>query len=265
MMTVFDGVRRLRLQWLLARRLRNWREVWTKQQAGVAPPPLMFRSGHRLFHGTDDAPVFLFFEIFANGCYRRSVPLPHRGVVVDIGANLGAFVLDCAIRRPALTFMAYEPNRRTFERLAHNVEVNGLGARVRLFNEAVAGRAGELRMWFGGSSLESGIAPPSPDAEGLWRTVPAVTLSTVIERAGHVALLKIDAEGAEADILEDPVALQHVDAVVGEFHEALVPGTLVRLKAALAQAGLEARVSHSRRCGPMFSGHRVGAPAPRVQ
>jgi FkbM family methyltransferase len=255
-MTAIDRVRHLRLQWLLARQLSNPREVWNEYRAGTSVSPLLFRSGHRLVPGPGDAPVSLFFEIFANGCYRRCVPLPTRGVVVDIGANIGAFVLDCAVHRPLLTFMAYEPHAQTFERLAHNIEVNGLSPRVQLFNEAVAGVEGDVGFRSGASSTESRIEPASAVSHGERTTVRAVTLATVVERAGRVALLKIDAEGAEAEILEDAGALRLVDAVVGEYHEALVPGILGRVQAALERGGFQPRVSRSRRCGPMFFASR---------
>lgn len=256
-MKLFDLLRRLRLQLLLARRLTNWHAVWRAYIRGTQPPPLSFRTGHTLAHGPADAPVFLFFEIFANGCYRKCVRLPDAGVIVDIGANVGAFVLDCAIRRPNLTFMAYEPNPVAFQQLARNVDINQLGTRVQLFNEAVSGTGGELRMWCSGSSLESSLTPPAHAGAGEWKTVHAVPLSRVVQRAGRIALLKIDAEGSEADILEDADALRHVAAVVGEHHDRTAPGTVIRVKSALLRAGFQPAVSSSARCGDMFFATRA--------
>jgi FkbM family methyltransferase len=256
-MNPYELARRLRLQALLARRLTNWRAVWRAYRRQTAPPALCFRSGHTLVHGPGDAPVFLFFEIFANGCYRKCVRLPDAGVVVDIGANVGAFVLDSAIRRPGLTFMAYEPNPLAFQQLVRNVEINRLGARVQVFNEAVSGTAGELPMWCGNSSLESSLTPPADASGGAWRTVRVVPLSTVVARAGRVALLKLDVEGAEADILEDAEALRDVEAVVGEHHDRTVPGTLDRVKSALLRAGFQPGLSSSPRCGDLFFATRA--------
>jgi hypothetical protein len=112
-------------------------------------------------------------------------------------------------------------------------------------------------MWSGASSLESGIKRASHEGDGTWTTVRAVSLSDVVERAGRIALLKIDAEGSEADILGATDALRLVDSVVGEYHEFLVPGVLGRVKQALAHADLDASVSRSRRFGPMFYASRT--------
>jgi FkbM family methyltransferase len=240
---------------MMASRLRNWRDVWDAYVADQMPPPLVFRSGHTLFHEPGDAPVFLFFEVFANGCYRRCVPLPSRGAVVDIGANIGAFVLDCALGRSQVTVDAYEPNPRVFRTLQRNVDANGLGGRVRLFNEAVSAREGALRLWSAGATLAvSAFAPLADRSTAV--DVRSVALSTVVERAGTVALLKIDAEGAEGEILSDARSLASVEAVVGEYHEHLLPGSLARVRAGLTAAGFAPHVIRDRRCGPLFYAHR---------
>lgn len=250
------ALRRLRLRALMARELANAGDVWDAYSAGETPPPLRFRNGLTLYHGPDDGPVFLFFEIYANGCYRRAVPIPSSGVIVDIGANIGAFVLACAARRPQVTIDAYEPNPRAFATLRQNVEANGLSGRVRLFQEAVGGRAGTLRLAIGGPSLAASGYGASRDESSSHVDATAVTLGTVVERAGTIALLKIDAEGAEADILSHPRDLESVAAVVGEYHEDLVPGIRARVLAALREAGFSPKTTHGGRCGPMFSAVR---------
>jgi len=236
----------------MTRELANAGDVWGAYSEGETPPPLRFRNGLTLHHGPDDAPVFLFFEIYANGCYRRSVPIPSSGRIVDIGANIGAFVLDCAARRPRVAIEAHEPNPRAFATLRHNVEANGLTGRVRLFQDAVSGRAGTLRLAVGGPSLAASGYGASRDESSSHVDVPAVTLRTVVERAGAIALLKIDAEGAEADILSSPRDLESVAAVVGEYHELLVPGVRARVLAALRDAGFNPTTTDGGRCGPMF-------------
>jgi hypothetical protein len=93
-----DAMRRARLRALLTHRLSNAGDVWRAYRAGTDVPALKFRDGGTLYHGPGDSPVFLFFEIFANGCYRRQLQRPPRGRIVDIGANIGAFTIDCGQR-----------------------------------------------------------------------------------------------------------------------------------------------------------------------
>ena len=245
-------LRRARLRLLMARSLTNASEVWKAYRAEAPVPPLRFRNGATLQHGRGDAPVFLFFEIFANGCYRRQLRLPPRGTVVDIGANIGAFTIDCAFRYPDVRIEAYEPNPEAFHVLQTNVIANGLSARVRLYNEAVGSTPGTMRLWTGEGNVAATAYPSSTDAQGLSIAVPLTDLATVIQRAGRVSVLKIDAEGAEADILEaGGAALNDVEQIVAEYHEARVPGVLRRVEGVLRDRGFLPVVSRNRRCGPL--------------
>ena len=81
--------------------LANSSDVWQAYTTGAAVPPLVFRNGLTLHHGPADAPVHLFFEVFANGCYRRRIPFPASGIVIDIGANAAASVASMSWRRTA--------------------------------------------------------------------------------------------------------------------------------------------------------------------
>jgi FkbM family methyltransferase len=254
-----DMLRRLRLQALMARQLENWREAWVAYSSGAAAPTLRFRNGLMLHSGPRDSAGFLFFEIFANGCYRRGLPVALSGAVVDIGANIGAFTLDAAVRYPAATVHAYEPDPRTCDVLRRNVDANGLAARVRIWNEAVAGESGTLRLWRGdGSVVASAHLPQLLRGESC--DVPAVTLETVLSRTGgRIGVLKMDCEGTEAEILEAAgPALDAVDFIVAEYHSELVPEVVPRLRRAL-QRSFDVRVERGQRCGPMIRARRVDA------
>lgn len=262
-MIVPDVVRRARLQALMARQLVNWREAWRAYSSESRMPPLRFRNGLVFHHGPRDSAGFLFFEIFANGCYRRGLPAALAGDVVDIGANIGAFTLDAATRYAAATVHAYEPDPETCAVLRQNVDANGLSSRVRIWNEAVAGAPGVLRLWRGdGSVVASAHLPAAIRGEPC--DVPAVTLQDVLGRTtGRIAVLKMDCEGAEAEILEAAgSALDAVQFVVAEFHRVLVPGVVPRIRRAL-EPSFEVSVSEGQRCGPMIRARRVRASGER--
>ena len=74
-MMVPELLRRARLQALMARQLVNWREAWGAYSSASPMPSLRFRNGLVFHHGPRDSAGFLFFEIFANGCYRRGLPV----------------------------------------------------------------------------------------------------------------------------------------------------------------------------------------------
>jgi FkbM family methyltransferase len=262
-MIVPDVVRRTRLRALMARQLLNWREAWGAYSSASPMPTLRFRNGLLFHHGPRDSAGFLFFEIFANGCYRRGLPGTLTGDVVDIGANIGAFTLDAATRYPTATVHAYEPDPETFEVLRRNVEANDLSSRVRIWNEAVAGEPGTLRLWRGDGSVIASAHLPAA-LRGECRDVPAVTLPALVARTtGRIALLKMDCEGAEADILETAgAALDGVEYIVAEYHRALVPDVVPRIRRVL-EPSFDVGVSEGPRCGPMIRARRTHAPQER--
>jgi FkbM family methyltransferase len=258
-MKVPGVLRRTRLQVLMARQLVNWREVWDAYSSGTPVSSLRFRNGMVLHQGPRDSGGFLFLEIFANGCYRRGLPPALKGEVVDIGANIGAFTLDAATRYPAAIVHAYEPDPETCAVLRRNIDANGLSSRVRVWNEAVAGKAGSLRLWRGeGSVVVSAHLPAALRGEPC--DVPAVTLPTVVARmSGRIAVLKLDCEGAEAEILETAgPGLDAVDHIVAEYHAALVPDVVPRIRRVLEPA-FEVIVGEGQRCGPMIRARRLHA------
>jgi FkbM family methyltransferase len=263
-MTGAHSVRTLRLQALMARQLDNWREAWRAYASGAPMPVLRFRNGVVLHSGPGDSAGFLFLEVFANGCYRRGLPAAVRGEVVDIGANIGAFTIDIATRYPGTIVHAYEPNPPARERLQQNVEANGLSSRVRIWSEAVSGQSGIATLWRGdGTIAASAYLPTSRRGESC--DVATVTLATVVGRTGgRVAVLKLDCEGAEAEILEAAgPALEALDYIVGEYHPDLVADVLPRLRRVLDPA-FDVAVTDRGRCGTMIRARRQAASNPRV-
>jgi len=197
------------LRALLTEQLSNGTEVWQAHRAGSAVPPLRFRNGLVLFHGAGDAPVFLFFEIFANACYRRQFTDPQPGdTIVDIGANIGAFTLDCAARFPSARIEAYEPNPRAYRVLQENIAANHLERRVQAYPEAVGRAPGVLDLWGSAGNIIATGYPHASEATGPSVQCAMVDLRTVVARAGGTAgVVKIDAEGAETWILNGGLSL----------------------------------------------------------
>jgi hypothetical protein len=72
-----------------------------------------------------------------------------------------------------------------------------------------------------------------------------VDLNDSIARTGaeSISFLKIDTEGAEADILEgaSPDTLAAVERLALEYHDCMCPNALVRCQSVLDKAGFETR------------------------
>jgi FkbM family methyltransferase len=218
--------------------LKNWRAVWSAYRSSATIPPLEFRAGFTVHHQPGDEPVMLMLEIFAEGCYRRYLEKPVREAMIDIGGNIGMTTLDFASRAPALEVDIYEPNPRTRAILITNIESNGLDRRVVIHPEAVGRAPGELTLRLG---AHSGVATGYGQGGEEFR-VPLIDLNQVVH--GKVSLLKIDAEGAEGDILEGASAatLARIDQVILEYHENFCPGVARRCTRSLEAAGFRVDV-----------------------
>jgi FkbM family methyltransferase len=275
----------------------NWREVYRSHRRGAPLPPIRLRRGPTLSHQASDQVLVVLREVVTQRCYRRHITEPARGVLVDIGANIGMVTLDWAARMPEVTIHAYEADPITFETLKRNVEDNGLAGRVRVYNEAVGRGAGEILFHRTGLSLTAGAfafagAPEDGPAAAdevnprdgaprrakpdLWfwtrfgepLRLPAVGLAEVMRRAerdGPVKLVKIDVEGAEVDILQGapPDTLVAAEQFVVEYHDPLRPEARARCEAALERAGFRCVARESEEMaglGLLYAVRQAGAP-----
>jgi FkbM family methyltransferase len=141
--------------------------------------------------------------------------------VLDIGANVGAFSLAAAINFPSARIVAVEPAPDTFAYLVGNVRRNGLLDRIECLQAAAVGAADVRQAYVTVQPKDSvttstSLAPQGPQS----LTVPARRLSDLIAGLKEVDLLKIDAEGAEYEILENTPAeaLTPVSVIVLEYH-----------------------------------------------
>lgn len=205
------------------------------------------RSGPVLRTPAGDRSWWTALETFGRDCYRLgSMGLPEAPIVVDVGANIGAFASQVLALRPAARVLCLEPSPRAFAALHANIERNSWSQWVNLWPAALTGAAGASAVLLferPGDSCTSTVVSdcvgPS-EAAGEWTEVPAVTLEHVLASLPEgVDVLKIDVEGAEYDIVAGtPTAsLATVRRVVLEYHE--VPGRRVEeIAAHLDEAGL---------------------------
>ena len=138
---------------------------------------------------------------FAEGEVRLLLSLLKPGdVVLDAGAHIGTLAVPLALAVGAQgRVIAFEPQRMSYACLCANLTMNGLHwAEAR--RGALGARARRMR-----------VARPQPDAQGNWGGAPLVEaadgdeieLSTVDALAlARLALLKIDVEGMEAEVLK---------------------------------------------------------------
>jgi FkbM family methyltransferase len=175
-----------------------------------------------LEHGSPD--VEAFDELFYQRIYEppgevdaalAGVARPLR--IVDIGANIGLFGLWAIGRWPDAEIDAYEPDPRNAAVHRRTIERNGRQAGWRLHQAAAAAEPGTMR-FAAGRYATGGLAQPG-DPGAI--EVPAVDVLPALAGAD---LVKIDAEGSEWAILDDPrFAGTAARAVALEYHPDLCP------------------------------------------
>ena len=152
--------------------------------------------------------------------------------IIDIGANVGIFSLWAGINFPDAVIHAYEPNQSLLDYLGRNLKQVG----AKIFSEGVSEGDGRGDFTQNGESM-IGQCTSSESGE-----VPVVSLNTAIKRiGGAVDLLKIDCEGEEWSILNDPAGFDQVKMVRMEYHLIRTEQTLERLLETFGNMGFECK------------------------
>jgi len=122
------------------------------------------------------------------------------GIVIDIGAHVGAFSLLAALQKTTFVF-AYEPLARNFINLTRNVIDNGLWGKVVPLPLAVVDHcSGGAFITDGGHAVgNSGLASLvfSNNMRGERVPVRTISFSDVVAPFEEIDLLKMDIEGGE--------------------------------------------------------------------
>ncbi|MCM3924895.1 FkbM family methyltransferase, partial [Frankia sp. AiPs1] len=167
-------------------------------------------------------------EMYCRGVY-HALPgfAPAAGeVVVDLGANQGLFSVLAA--RAGADVIAVEAQRGFAAEFANHAAANGVSHRIQLLHALVGPSSGV----FADPRARHGATHWDGDVEGL-------TMAQVLESGGvdEVDLLKLDIEGSEFALFDEPGWLDAVGRLVMEVHPGFGdPATLV---ARLRQHGFE--------------------------
>ncbi len=140
--------------------------------------------------------IYVGLDEFTDMAYLLHV-LRAEDLFIDIGANHGSYTLLASAAIGACTY-AFEPVPADHQRLTENIQLNDLGSGVTIFNKSVGSSNGKLKITtnlgvtnhiFRGDETDSNLI----DTE-------VVTLDSALENK-HPALIKIDVEGFETEVL----------------------------------------------------------------
>ncbi|MDQ1025098.1 FkbM family methyltransferase [Streptomyces umbrinus] len=161
---------------------------------------------------------YMYDEIFRQGCY-DGLDLGDAPTVFDIGGNIGMFVLYIKSKYPDAEVDSFEPMPNNIELFQKNIELHGL-SKVTL-HETALGSSPESGVEFSFFPLlpanstrypeikegpKAQMAAQHQDLAEEFYTAEQVTvdverLAAFLPEDRDIDLLKVDVEGAEADVL----------------------------------------------------------------
>jgi FkbM family methyltransferase len=132
------------------------------------------------------------------------------GIVLDIGANLGSYVVPLAKRNPHLQFEAFEPQRIVYYQLCANTFLNrlsnvyahnvGLSNEQRITSYVLPNYAEETNIGAFSIDFDTRLKNYEVKSEGVTERMIIIPLDSM--QYEKVRLIKIDVEGHELQVLQ---------------------------------------------------------------
>lgn len=163
---------------------------------------------------------YLFIEIFIHQEYAFN-SVTDSPVIIDCGSNIGLSVLYFKKKFPKSKITCFEPNSVIFGYLKDNVILNKL-ENVELCQAALYKKDGQIDLNFDPQSLSftgTSVKLLSKSAKVCTEKTKSVLLSAYIR--GPVDFLKMDIEGAEAEVLEEVSGssnIKYIRKLAVEYH-----------------------------------------------
>jgi len=138
-------------------------------------------------------------EVFFENVYGRHFPtgrpIRDRDVVLDLGANVGAFSIWACSQGTGIRCFAVEPHAAIRSELQRNLEINNLIGQVVPIEKCIGATNGTLRLEFNEDVFTMTRISSSTKAID----VPGITIDSLVEelRLDRLDFIKFDIEGAE--------------------------------------------------------------------
>jgi FkbM family methyltransferase len=189
------------------------------------------RHAIRLRGKTSDYQAFK--KIFVEGEYAFDLGFTPR-IILDGGANVGYSSVFFTHQYPGALIIAIEPEAENFRLLVKNTASY---KNIRPVQRALWPRKAHLMM-------ENTTGQPdafrvSESLSSNSSTIPTITIMNLLDEMGFdgIDLLKLDIEGSEKELFEDPEThhwLSRTQAIIVELHDRFKPGCTEALEGALA-------------------------------
>lgn len=183
----------VRVIWFSLRELHRPVRMVLHYLARTSPPEVRFRDGTVVLLSSHPHDLITVLVVF---CFMDYGEVDRDSVVVDVGANIGAYTVFAA-RAGASAVVSYEPNPEAYRTLRANISANGL-ENVTAHQVGVGGSDGVANVSPSSSPYNRLGADVSDAVSVDVRSIGGVVSDDV---ASRVDLLKLDCEGAEYEIV----------------------------------------------------------------
>jgi FkbM family methyltransferase len=203
--------------------------VWRDKSASLSVPKV---PSVVVRPGTADLSVFE--EVFRQNGYDFDLPSEPR-IIVDAGAHIGLMSVALTHRYPEARIIAIEPEGGNFRILCEQAKRH---PRIEPLRAALWARDTEIQI--ANPTAATWSFRTEERGDGIQEAIPAISLPTLMTRykLERIDLLKMDIEGAEADVLASADEwIDRVDTLVVELHDRHRPGCSAALERAIAGRG----------------------------
>jgi len=220
-LTQFKDVLKLMImlmyRWPFSKWLRFWLTSEDEKVVEIDGIKLVVRA-QNFFTKTSD--IFMAYECIIKDTYRlNEVKSAGINYILDIGGHMGSFSLAAANRFPKAKIISFEPSPSNHRIFKKNIVANNL-KNITLFNKAVTSHGKDVSIY---------IDPINSAANSLYTgkgkvvKAPSMSLDKIFKKnkIKKCDFLKIDAEGAEYDILLNARinTLKKIQNIAIEYHD----------------------------------------------
>jgi FkbM family methyltransferase len=138
----------------------------------------------------------------------------------DIGANIGSYSILASGVSGAKT-LAFEPSLQTFAQLQKNITINHLTSRIKAYNLGLGEKTGKLYFTTAFDTVNHVVADYEMATAQDPVEVRVDTLDNIAKERGVPALIKIDVEGFETEVIkgmEETLANETLKAIIIELN-----------------------------------------------
>ncbi|MFH0918767.1 MAG: FkbM family methyltransferase [Fibrobacterota bacterium] len=192
----------------------HWTPLFDAAPLAYAPNITMTLVPTDVMHG-----CIALTGVYELGLTRRLSRLARAGgMLLDVGANAGYFSLLWAAARPDNRCIAFEASPRNAVMLSENVRRNCFQDRINV-RAIAAGKSGGTYLFNAGPTGQTGWGAFATKEDRNAQPIPVVRIDETVDNASDIAVLKIDAEGADTWVLEGCELLLRAKRIRHIFYE----------------------------------------------